>query len=343
MRRLLLCGVSAAMLMAGSRHACAFEIVEDIAAEVGISKQLVEEIKNGLTQLKQLQTELQELQADLQLVEQFTFLTESFVHNPNLGSVMGLLNALGLQNDLPLNPFAVQSLLSGYGGMSGLNGVLGQLSNLGNLVNGSFNADHLFDCTDNSFACQQTKARAAANAGYKGIASQLYTDLTNHMTSLGGAADDAARGERSEDRGGRDGADRAGTYLGIQHGGAAAGGHSARAGPAAGERTAGRREAQRRLCRLYPGRAALRESRMRYLYQALYALTLISAGAAGSYVWLRQVQPQLALASHRSPGTGRTPTRCSATILGAATILASTTRTAPRQPRRSCRPTSTPS
>ena len=33
---------------------------------------------------------------------------------------------------------------------------------------------------------------------------------------------------------------------------------------------------------------------MRYLYQALYALTLISAGAAGSYVWLRQVQPQLA-------------------------------------------------
>jgi hypothetical protein len=32
---------------------------------------------------------------------------------------------------------------------------------------------------------------------------------------------------------------------------------------------------------------------MRYLFQALYALTLISAGAAGSYVWLRQVPPQL--------------------------------------------------
>ena len=108
------------------------------------------------------------------------------MHNPNLGSVMGLLNALGLQNDLPLNPFAVQSLLSGYGGMGGLNGVLGQLSSLGNLVNGSFNTDHLFDCTDNSFACQQAKARAAANAGYKGIASQLYTDLANHMTSLTG-------------------------------------------------------------------------------------------------------------------------------------------------------------
>ena len=158
MRRLVLCGVSATMLMAGCGQARAFEIVEDIAAEVGISKQLAEEIKNGLTQLKQQQTELQALQADLQLVEQFTFLTENFVHNPNLGAVMGLLNALGLQNDLPLNPFAVQALLSGYGGMGGLNGVLGQL---GNLVNGSFNADHLFDCTDNSFACQQAKARAA--------------------------------------------------------------------------------------------------------------------------------------------------------------------------------------
>ena len=186
MRKLLLCGIASLFFRAGCDKAGAFEIVEDIAAEVGISKQLVEEIKNGLTQLKQLQTELQELQADLQLVEQFTFLTENFVHNPNLGSVMGLLNALGVQNDLPLNPFAVQSLLSGYGGMGGLNGALGQLSSLGNLVNGSFNADHLFDCTDNSFACQQAKARAAANAGYKGIASQLYTDLANHMTSLTG-------------------------------------------------------------------------------------------------------------------------------------------------------------
>jgi hypothetical protein len=185
-RRLLLCGTAAALLFAGYRRACAFEIVEDLAAEVGISKQVVEEIKNGLTQLKQLQTELQSLQADLQLVEQFTFLTENFVHNPNLGTVMGLLNALGLQNELPLNPFAVQALLSGYGGMGGLNGVVGKLSNLGNLVNGSFSADHLFDCTDSSFACQQAKTTAAANAGYKGIASQLYSDLTNHMTSLAG-------------------------------------------------------------------------------------------------------------------------------------------------------------
>ena len=32
---------------------------------------------------------------------------------------------------------------------------------------------------------------------------------------------------------------------------------------------------------------------MRYLYQAVYAVTLISAGAAGSVVWMRQVEPQL--------------------------------------------------
>jgi hypothetical protein len=32
---------------------------------------------------------------------------------------------------------------------------------------------------------------------------------------------------------------------------------------------------------------------MRYLFQAVYAITLIAAGAAGSFVWLRQVQPQL--------------------------------------------------
>jgi hypothetical protein len=33
---------------------------------------------------------------------------------------------------------------------------------------------------------------------------------------------------------------------------------------------------------------------MRTLYQAIYAVTLISAGAAGSFVWMRQIEPQLA-------------------------------------------------
>jgi len=36
---------------------------------------------------------------------------------------------------------------------------------------------------------------------------------------------------------------------------------------------------------------------MRYLFQAVYAITLIAAGAAGSFVWLRQIEPQLNLHS----------------------------------------------
>ena len=32
---------------------------------------------------------------------------------------------------------------------------------------------------------------------------------------------------------------------------------------------------------------------MRFLFQAIYAITLVAAGAAGSFVWLRQIQPQL--------------------------------------------------
>ena len=32
---------------------------------------------------------------------------------------------------------------------------------------------------------------------------------------------------------------------------------------------------------------------MRVLFQAVYAITLVAAGAAGSFVWLRQIQPQL--------------------------------------------------
>jgi len=33
---------------------------------------------------------------------------------------------------------------------------------------------------------------------------------------------------------------------------------------------------------------------MRYLLHAAYAITLIAAGAAGGFVWLRQIEPQLA-------------------------------------------------
>ena len=32
---------------------------------------------------------------------------------------------------------------------------------------------------------------------------------------------------------------------------------------------------------------------MRFLYQAVYAVTLVAAGAAGSFVWMRQIEPQL--------------------------------------------------
>jgi hypothetical protein len=40
---------------------------------------------------------------------------------------------------------------------------------------------------------------------------------------------------------------------------------------------------------------------MRYLYQAVYAVSLIAAGAAGSFVWMRQIEPHLAVHSILHP------------------------------------------
>jgi type IV secretion system protein VirB5 len=142
--------------------------VTDAASLLEEAKQLEQDLKSYATQLQQLQQE----------VQQVTWLAntfESFNHNPSLGGAMGLLQALGIQDPLPVSPYAIQGLLNGQGGISGT------LGNLSALSNSSFATNNTYTCTDDNWQCQEAKARANSIAGTQGTSMQIYQEMANHF------------------------------------------------------------------------------------------------------------------------------------------------------------------
>jgi hypothetical protein len=193
MRKLVLgLMVAGSISVAVPRHASADLPVIDVSSLVAQAKGLFQELKSYTVELQQLQTQLQE-------VQWLASLATNMIHNPNLGSVMQLANMLGIQPNLPVNPYALQSLVSGYGGINNVNALVGKLSGLGGLVNGSYNTDHIYSCTDNSFTCQQQQATATSDAGVNGVAMQIYTDLTNHVQVLQGLRTQLATSTNAKD------------------------------------------------------------------------------------------------------------------------------------------------
>src|SRR4051812_8885461 len=85
--------------------------VTDVAAIAQLFKQYSTELKQLATQAQQLETAAQQLGWAIN-----TF--NSLVDHPNLATAMGLLNQLGISDPLPVNPYAVQSLINGQGGIN---------------------------------------------------------------------------------------------------------------------------------------------------------------------------------------------------------------------------------
>jgi hypothetical protein len=147
---------------------------------------LIAQAKNLLQELKSYATQLQQLSQEIQQVTWLAQTAASLIQNPNLGAVMQLMNMVGLENPLPVSPYAVQGLISGYGGMNGISGIVGKLNSLGSLITTSYQTDHVYSCEDNSFACQQQRRLAHSDAGLKGITSEVYTQLTQRIPILQG-------------------------------------------------------------------------------------------------------------------------------------------------------------
>lgn len=120
----------------------------------------------------------QQLAQETQMVTNEVAMLNSFVQNPNLGSAMGLMSMAGLENPLPINPYAVQGLLSGQGGISGALGQLGSLST------GSYNSNLYYDQNNNTWQGQEAANRANGIAGAQGIGMVNLQQIAAHIPIL---------------------------------------------------------------------------------------------------------------------------------------------------------------
>lgn len=169
MKRTLLASICLAAL-AGSANAVI--VVEDPASITQQIKSYLQDIKQYSLQVQQYQVEAQQYYTEVQQLL-------AFVHDPSLGTAMAILQTEGLTNDLPINPYALQQLTSGYGG--GIQALVGKLSALGSLANGSYAANHVYSPTDGSWNSQQLIANGTGIAGTQGAAQAAYQNLRGHM------------------------------------------------------------------------------------------------------------------------------------------------------------------
>lgn len=191
LRRTLLGASAGALLLAVGSSVRADVPVIDTAALSQWYQQIANDIKTYALQVQQWSTQnlswLMQVQQYATQTQQYLTETEqllAFVHNPNLGSAMALLNAIGLNSVLPINPYTVMGLIDGmssFNGIYSLNGILGSLSS----ISGSFwTTNHVYTPTDGSWASQQIIDRANGIAGVQGAAGGATNDLATHATAL---------------------------------------------------------------------------------------------------------------------------------------------------------------
>jgi hypothetical protein len=189
MRTLLAAGVGLLALCGSARADVAVIDFTSIGNEI---KAYTMQVQQEALQLKQYATEqlawtvqVKQYATEAQTLETEATQLEAFVHAPNLGAAMGLLNQAGLGNSLPVSPYAVEGLVSGvhYGG-GGLPQIQGVLNSLSGFSSSAYATNHVYTPIDGSWASKETIANANSIAGMQGAAQAAVSDYRAHEAAL---------------------------------------------------------------------------------------------------------------------------------------------------------------
>ena len=137
-------------------------------------QQYMSQIQEAGQQLQQLTQQYNE--AVLQY-QQLVNTYNTFTHITNLAGAVGALAQLGIQNPLPVNPWAVQQLFSG----GSINGISGISPSINGLYNQNWSANHVYTPTGNTWYSQQLQINANGIAGIQSIAQRLYQSMAQRM------------------------------------------------------------------------------------------------------------------------------------------------------------------
>src|ERR1700722_2510381 len=158
----------------------------DAANAVANAKSFLQDLKGYAQQLQSYEQDLRAYVQYVQTAQQALTIAQGIVHDPtNFGAYLSLGNLAGvnLQSSMPIDPYSLMALTSGYSG-AGINGFMGKLNNLTNLVHTNAGVNAVNTCTANTFACQMQTQRQYAAAGQQAAAQQAVQDMNNHLTAL---------------------------------------------------------------------------------------------------------------------------------------------------------------
>jgi type IV secretion system protein VirB5 len=161
MKRLLLIAM-ATLLHLGPAHA-QMPVIDGASVA-----QLMAQVRQAAQQIQLLQQQVQQVMSIYNAVS----------HVTDLGSAVSALGMLGIQNPLPVNPYAVQSLLNGRGSVEGMAG------SIGSLFNSNWETAHVYTPTGTSYEASLVQRGATSIAGIQGLSGQLYQSMAQRLPLL---------------------------------------------------------------------------------------------------------------------------------------------------------------
>jgi type IV secretion system protein VirB5 len=133
----------------------------------------------NLTQMiHQVQQAAEQIQLLQQQVQTVMSVYNAISHVTDLGSAVSALGLLGIQNPLPVNPYAVQNLLSGRGSITGMS------ASIGSLFNSNLSSSHVYTPNGSSYQEGLLSRNATSIAGMQGLAGQLYQSMSQRLPLL---------------------------------------------------------------------------------------------------------------------------------------------------------------
>jgi type IV secretion system protein VirB5 len=133
----------------------------------------------NLTQMiRQVQQAAEQIQLLQQQVQTVMSVYNAISHVTDLGSAVSALGLLGIQNPLPVNPYAVQNLLSGRGSITGMS------ASIGSLFNSNLSSSHVYTPNGSSYQEGLLSRNATSIAGMQGLAGQLYQSMSQRLPLL---------------------------------------------------------------------------------------------------------------------------------------------------------------
>ncbi|MBI0537719.1 hypothetical protein D9599_19340 [Roseomonas sp. KE2513] len=96
----------------------------------------------------------------------------------DLGSAVGALGTIGIQNPLPVNPYSMQALLNGTGGIEG------SLASLNGLLTSTQTTNQVYRVQGGNFAQDEMIRRASALSGSQSVSLQLHQSAAERSPLL---------------------------------------------------------------------------------------------------------------------------------------------------------------